>query len=205
MLPSIGVVLSLGKEAGISLLRKLNGKIMADGYYSINEPSVIVGLDPPEGFKESEWNDMKWAYGGGMTLISDESGKMQNDSVENHLIAEGWLSPLSMQTQESEIHKLTCHPRTALGLTRDGKLFVLVFSGRTVLSQGVDYHEMCTLANKMIPNIKHMINVDGGASSVLGAVIRRSFVELSYPAASDSTCAGMSRKINTIFCMEFTK
>ena len=115
---------------------------------------------------------------------------------------EGWMSPLSRQTQETEVHKMARHPRTAVGTTKNGDFFVLVFSGRTLLSAGADYGHMCAIAKKLFPDVQSMMNVDGGGSSMLGASIGGSFMELSYPATSMGSCAGMVRQINTVLCLE---
>ena len=80
-----------------------------------------LSLDAPEEVSEEEWNQVLWAYGGGMTLF--EKGKnlfpieyRESMNIEDtKLFQEGWMSPLSRQTQESRIHELTRHPRTAVG------------------------------------------------------------------------------------------
>jgi hypothetical protein len=44
-----------------------------------------------------------------------------------------------------------------------------------------------------------MINVDGGASSVLGLGIGRRFIEYSLPSSSFDSLAGMVRPVNSLF------
>ena len=46
------------------------------------------------------------------------------------------------------------------------------------------------------------MNVDGGGSAMLGMAIDGRFMELSYPATSMDSCAGMVRPINTVLCLE---
>ena len=137
-----------------------------------------------------------------MSLIWDGVSIYENDDAQTCLQEEGWLCPLSRQTQETAIHKLARHPRTAVGVTRNGDMFILVFSGRTVMSVGADYKEMCQIARKLFPDVWCMMNVDGGSSSVLGMAIEGNFMELSYPATSFHSCAGMVRRIDMALCLE---
>ena len=58
---------------------------------------------------------------------------------------------------------------------------------------------MCEIAKKLIPDLRDMINVDGGASSVLGLGVGRRFIEYSRPSSSFDSLAGMVRPINSVF------
>lgn len=202
MLSSVGVVVSLEQAAGEELVRKLGLNLLEDGYYDCENLEFALRLDPPEQVEAGEWEQVVWAYGGGMSLILDGKGICDEGNVEGWLREEGWMSPLSRQTQESQVHKLAKHPRTAIGVTRSGELVILVFSGRTRLSAGADYDEMCRISRQLFPDIWCMMNVDGGGSAMLGIAVGESFMELSYPATSLDSCAGMVRPINTVLCLE---
>ncbi len=208
LLPCIGVVLSLSEEMGEAFLKKMEAKALENGYYACDHMEFQLELERPMDVPEEAWKQVIWSYGGGMTLFKDGKNlfpmdyKKQMKLEESWLFQEGWMSPLSRQTQESEIHKLTRHPRTAIGVTKGGELFVLVYSGRTAFSGGADYCEMCRIAEQLIPDIEYMMNVDGGGSSVLGISLDGNFMELSYPATSKTNVAGMVRKINTVLCLE---
>ena len=202
VLPSIGVVVSLSVERGLALAEHLKLENIGDGYSRCGKLRVSVRLDPPEGISAAEWKQVRWAYGGGMSLISNGAGIYEDGFPADWLRDEGWLCPLSRQTQESEIHRPSRHPRTAVGVTEKGELFVLVFSGRTSLSRGADYGEMSRIARKLVPGVLHMMNVDGGGSAVFGMARNKVFMELSCPATSYSSPAGMVRQINTILCMK---
>ena len=143
---------------------------------------------------------MQWAYGGGLTLIHNGENLFSDDaSAAAHLSREGWASPLSSQTQESDVASMVRHPRTAIGLTWQGKLFALVFSGRSSVTAGADYREMCLLAQRLVPDVKEMMNVDGGGSSVLGMVTNGRLIEYSWPSTTPGTPAGMARPIHSLF------
>jgi len=80
----------------------------------------------------------------------------------------------------------------------DGDLVILAYSGRTKLSVGADYREMSEIARRMFPDIRTLMNVDGGGSAVLGMVVNGSFMELSCPSTSTDSCVGMTRPVNTV-------
>ena len=196
LLPSVGVVLSLTKEVARPLLEKCPS--LANGYYDVSALTLSVRLDSPDGIAPDEWARVRWAYGGGLTLIRDGVGLCDGDHMEEWFDQEGWTNPLSRQTQESDLHTLAKHPRTAIGCTSDGSLAVLVYSGRTRHSAGADYAEMIAIARQLFPDIRYLMNCDGGGSSVLGLVRDGEFMELSIPSTSSGSCVGQVRPINTV-------
>lgn len=169
------------------------------GYYPCSGLSVRVETDPPAGMTEGEWENMEWSFGGGMMLIERSQCIFSRDPLEAFR-QEGWLTPLSVQAQESSVHDETQrHPRTMIGLCGGGRLFILVFSGRSRFMRGVTYREACTLAMQYIPDIQYMMSVDGGASSFLGIAGNDTFMELSYPACNIENGTGTVRRVNSIF------
>lgn len=253
LLPCAGVVISLDERTAANFIRQTGLEPREDGYFSDRNSRdnsehlsgtaelsipVQIHLDDPSHISPQQWQQVVWAYGGGLSLIWDGESLWKDrcdkpdrrgdlgtsdgnndpgvhDSLGNHsthenqntyggsaVAMEGWLCPLSRQTQETPIHQRAKHPRTAVGVTREGDLFVLVFSGRTALSSGADYQEMCRIAQKLWPDVWCMMNVDGGGSSVLGLSVNGSFLELSYPSTSPGSCAGMARPVYTALCLE---
>lgn len=202
VLPAIGVVVSLSGDLGKRFLETAGLRPLEDGYYDCEGLSMTLKLESPAGIPPQEWEQVAWAYGGGLSLIIDGVGLGDKGDTTEWFREEGWMSPLSRQTQESELHTMVKHPRTAIGITKNGELVILVFSGRTWLSTGADYRGMCEIARKIIPDIWCLMNVDGGGSAVLGMSIGSSFMELSYPATSIGSCAGMVRPVNTVLCLE---
>lgn len=196
ILPSVGVVLSLAREEAAPLLAALPS--LGDGYYDPTSLTLQIRLDPPEGIDQAQWDSLRWVYGGGMSLIQDGAALSDGD-ITDWLRQDGWMTPLSRQTQESALHKLAKHPRTAIGTTQNGALVILVYSGRSSRSSGADYREMIHIARQLYPDIRTLMNVDGGGSAVLGLSCNGSFLELSIPATSTGSCTGMVRPIHTIF------
>lgn len=205
MLSSVGVVVSLEKKAGEAFVKQAGLRPLEDGYYDCESLDFELKLDKPQELSQQDWDEIAWAYGGGLSLILDEKGVCDDGEPESCFREEGWMSPLSRQTQEAEIHRMVKHPRTAIGLTKGGSLVILVYSGRITLSSGADYGEMITIARKLFPDIQSLMNVDGGGSAMLGMSIGKSFMELSYPAISLDSCAGMVRPINTTLCLKLDR
>jgi hypothetical protein len=197
VLPSVGVVLSLTEAAAAPLLAKC--KALTDGYYDVSGLQLKVRLDAPEGISEVHWKRIRWAYGGGLTLIRQGQGLCDGEHMQAWFDAEGWTSPLSRQTQESNLHSLVKHPRTAIGCAANGDLLILVYSGRTWRSTGADYSQMITIARQLYPDVQYLMNGDGGGSAMLGLVKDGEFMELSCPSTSANSCAGQVRPINTVF------
>ncbi len=202
LLPANGVVISLSGERRERIESLLTPEYLFEGYYDISDLEYEVSLTAPEKISNELWESFEWIYGGAMTLVEDGKALFDKETIVSHMTEEGWETPLSMQTQETDIQNLSKHPRTAIGLDKKGDLFILVFSGRTNISCGADYLQMIEIAYKIIPDIQCMINVDGGASSVLAMVKNGEVMELSYPAASNQTCVGVMRNIKTIFNIE---
>ena len=91
-----------------------------------------------------------WKNGKG---ICDQDGPGMQSCLEE----EGWMSPLSRQTQESALHVPQRHPRTAIGTTEQGDLVILVYSGRTKRSGGADYAQMLSVARKLYPELRQLM------------------------------------------------
>lgn len=199
LLPSAGVVVSLDAAVGQKVLDALSPPALEDGYYDTEGVPLTITLDPPDTISAQEWEQVEWAYGGGLSLILEGKALCDQENMLPWFENEGWMSPLSRQTQESSLHTLAKHPRTAIGTTADGDLVILVFSGRTWRSTGADYVQMCRIARRLYPDIRCLMNVDGGGSAMLGMVDGGSFMELSCPSTSSGSCVGMVRPINTVF------
>lgn len=181
LMPSVGIVLSF---KDLSIFK--DAKELKDGYLDKSGIKISIHLED-ECFKELEYG-----FGGGILLI-DNGQTFNLDTLKE----EGWLSPLSKQTQDTAIEKPAKHPRTALGMCDSGELVILVYSGRNPMTSGATYDEMVAIARKLYPDIRYLMNVDGGGSSLMGLSVDGVFMELSYPATSQSNVSGMCRSVNT--------
>ena len=186
LMPPVGVVLSLAgtqAEAFSSFMKN-----------APRDVSMTLRPTPPEGFTEEEWDDLHEVYGGGLGILY-EGQELTEESRFALLSRQGWTFPLSAQSQESDLVRPMKHPRTATGVTKDGRLVLLVFSGRSKVSEGADYPEMLEAARLLVPDLKALINWDGGGSSVLGLIEDEAFTEINPCAPSDDSLAGMVRPI----------
>ena len=198
LLPGTGVVVSVERETGLKWINECGFTPKEEGYYDLRGARFDLSLERPDELDEATWRGMAWAYGGGLTLIRDgkpvfEPGIDAGESLRR----EGWTSPLSAQTQESDIVAMHRHPRTAVGVTKGGSLFILVFNGRSPMSVGANYNEICAICRKMVPDVKELMNVDGGGSSVLGFSVGNRFMEDSWPSTSFDSVVGMVRPVNS--------
>ena len=185
--PPHGVVLSLSGSVREGLKTMLP---------DLSDAAVSIRLDPPEEFSADEWDSFREVFGGGLGLLCN--GREMNETNSLELLSEqGWTCPLSAQTQESNLVSRMRHPRTATGVTRDGRLVILVFSGRSMVSEGADYLEMLEAARLLVPDLEALINWDGGGSSVLGLLEGEAFTEINLCAPSDDSLAGMVRPISS--------
>lgn len=196
LLPGAGVVISLAEPAADGLLSGL--KSLKDGYYDVSGLVLQVHLDGPEEVEKEVWDRVQWAWGGGLSMILDGVAMGDKNDMPQWFSREGWMSPLSRQTQESVYHKSVKHPRTAIGMAENGDLLLLVMSGRSWRSTGANYEEIIGITRALYPDVKTLMNMDGGGSAVLGLTAKGSFLELSCPATSTGSTVGMVRPINTM-------
>ena len=203
LLPGTGVVLSLSREKGLELARACGFQPVGDGYFAWKAaPALETRLENPAEVDAETWAGMRWAYGGGLTLIKGGRSLFGEGADEGaHLADEGWTTPLSAQTQESDIAAPASHPRTAVGVTRGGALVMLVYSGRSAVSAGANYAQMCAIARKLVPDIADLMNVDGGGSAVLGLGVGQRFIEYSWPSSSPDSLPGMVRPVNSLLTL----
>lgn len=184
LLPSIGVVLSFNEEYFYSVFGTLD--------YSKWE--IKLSLDSNK--------DLKWAFGGGMFLIHDYEAYDTTRKLEKAFTHEGWLYNLSKQTQDSETFRLDKHPRTAIGITAENELFVIVCAGRSVHSVGADYFDLIDISRDIFKNVKYLMNLDGGASSLIGAVVDGEVYPLNDITYTNDSCSGMLRPLNSMIKIE---
>lgn len=181
LLPSIGVVLSFDRD-----------------YFT-----QFLDLDEPLTCQLSLENDYKWAYGGGMFLVHNGQAYDSKEKLHAAFTSEGWLYNLSKQTQDSETFRLDKHPRTVIGQTKAGDLFMFVCAGRSKHSVGADYLDLIAISKELFGDVQHLMNLDGGASSFMGAIIDSEVLALNDITFTNDSCAGMLRPLNSLINIRF--
>ncbi len=196
VMPSIGVVVSFDKNYAAQFNWFQQCKY-SEGAYEYNDLNFKLNLNNPSELSDETWSTMDWVYGGAIQLDG-----LNKKSIEEGLRSEGWMKKLSIQTQESPIHNFSKHPRTAFCITKQGELAICVFSGRLIASVGVDYEQMVQIIHQCLPDVKQILNGDGGASSVMAFYTTDFFIEVSVPCMSADNPVGKIRNLNAMFTIE---
>lgn len=188
--PNMGVVLSLQQEMFDHHFHKAYGALFSDRGYLTKLPTCF--------YQDKALEDTVWAYGGGMFLI--EAGRAYDDaaSLMAEFQREGWRTDLSKQTQGSLTFKNDKHPRTVIGKTGGGRMFITVVTGRSRHSVGANYLELIEINKAFYEDITDLMNLDGGASSFLGLVLDGEVIPLTDITYTDDSAAGEIRPLNSI-------
>ncbi len=150
-----------------------------------------------------------WLAGGFNALILDGKNLVatETDTI-NRLIKEGWYKKASHLTQETQLTPEGLQPRSAIGGTSDA-IFILSIAGRFPESEGATFSHVASLAQSMMrmhhaENIEFLVNLDGGASSVLGlAKDGENPCLLTQPSPSLSNSAGQPRRVPALLTLQF--
>lgn len=142
-------------------------------------------------------SDVQWLYGGYNLLILNGHNLVETpQQCERTLRKEGWFSPQSMRTQETQLQDGQRHPRLLLGTTRKGNTMLVAISGRTTMSRGATHTESALYCRHLTPpddELLNLINLDGGGSVFLEAREAGRRVTLNFPAPTDLNPAGIVR------------
>ena len=198
VIPSIGVILSFEKKYGLEIIKELKLNELENGYYGGNFKFFLLDLE-----KTKEEEDTKWILGGGTLLIKDGVPLMEDEknSFDNFFI-EGWHNPLSMQTQETQVQDWVRGPRSLIGVTKENKMFIVTFSGRSLATSGARFDEIIKILTIEFGEIKELLNLDGGASVCFGMILKGEFFELNLTAPSELNIKGMVRPVNSMLLLK---
>jgi Phosphodiester glycosidase len=130
--------------------------------YALKQPIVHNGNTNKPTIQEAAYNNnqpinyVKWkvktAIGGGPRLL--ENGNILITNNEEHLF-------LGKKGAEEDKH-----PRTAMGITADNKIIILVVQGRTAkVAEGMSLTQLATTLKDI--GCMNALNVDGGGSSCM--------------------------------------
>ncbi len=187
---SLGVVISLNGKMFSEFAKVVDVLEIEDGYFKVGNYDISVNLDDDK--------NLLWAFGGGSLLVQNGENLVKDSHKAFKSFAkEGWLHPLSMQTQETQVQEWVRGPRTLVGTDKNDGFFAFTFSGRTKESRGIRFDEAVEILKNEIGDLKDVMNLDGEASSCLGFIYKNEFFEISYPCASDDTSAGLVRPVNS--------
>jgi len=118
---------------------------------------AIRMLEPVE--KPYRWNEISYAIEAGPMLI--DQGKQLLNMEE-----EGWKTANSIRTQAARLDFTDMRgPKIAVGITKDGKLMVLMVNGRIRESVGATHFDMADILLKF--GMHKAMGFDPGGSSTL--------------------------------------
>lgn len=158
----IELVLVKGKIVGIhkrdALIPPDGVVISAGGRKAVELAQLRLGQSIELDYSiDKPWNLIKHAVCGGPRLISD--GKIDINGKEERF-------------SSSIIYGR--HPRTAVAITFEGDLLLMVVDGRSKRSAGMKLSELATYMRRL--GVRHAINLDGGGSSsmiVKGKIVNK--------------------------------
>jgi hypothetical protein len=141
----VGVTLSVPK------------KLFVPQMFEEDKSLAIRMLEPVE--KPYRWNEISYAIEAGPMLI--DQGKQLLNMEE-----EGWKTANSIRTQAARLDFTDMRgPKIAVGITKDGKLMVLMVNGRIRESVGATHFDMADILLKF--GMHKAMGFDPGGSSTL--------------------------------------
>lgn len=134
-----------------------------------NKKPVSIQWKPVLGKLPFPIEELAWLVGGFNLLSGDGENYYPNPAGgRESLCEEGWNTPGSGRTQETQLDPAVRQPRVVLGKTRRGNLVLSLFSGRTDVSYGATFSETVAHTMDLLPtgeDLDFLINLDGGASA----------------------------------------
>lgn len=157
----------------------------SEGPVQVPPFGVVVTIDEKiEKVEKASWSvnwknlpidksEVVWLAGGFNLLIKDRKNLVKTkEETLSQLEKEGWFLPASLMTQETALDVAGVQPRSVIGYSGE-KIVVMSVTGRNKKSQGITFTDVASLAMHMTKEMKvgpleFLLNLDGGASSVLG-------------------------------------
>ncbi len=153
--------------ASVNAVVASNADFFEFGSYQPSGIAVGDGEVWPNTSDRAEW--LFFACDGNQNCIIDEPNQNTGLNPEWTDVVGGAGAPLVLngqaQVRGDPVHAGERHPRTAVGVTEDGKLIFLLAAGRANNAVGMTYDEMAVIMAEM--NADRAINLDGGGSSAL--------------------------------------
>ena len=162
-----------------------------------------------------EWKDLPmdkgevtWLAGGFNLLIKDRKNLVATqEETHARLEKEGWFTPNSLMTQETALDVAGVQPRSVIGCAGE-KILVMSVSGRNSKSQGISFSDAASLALHITEEMQEsplefLLNLDGGASSVLGCKKdAEASCLLTKPSPSITNPAGCPRCVPSLLTIK---
>ena len=132
-------------------------KQYSEALFKVGKPVSLQLLEPEK--DPYNWSDIAYAIEAGPMLI--DGGKQVLNMEE-----EGWKTSNSIRTQAARLDFTDMRgPKIAVGITREGKLMVLMVNGRIRESVGATHFDMADILLKF--GMEKAMGFDPGGSSTL--------------------------------------
>ncbi|MBI9093756.1 MAG: phosphodiester glycosidase family protein [Sphaerochaeta sp.] len=165
-----------------------------------------------------EWKDLPieksevaWLAGGFNLLVKGRKNLVATqEDTQAQLEKEGWFIPSSLLTQETALDSAGVQPRSVIG-TCGTKIMVMSVSGRNSRSKGITFSDAASLAIHLAQEMNNapldfLLNLDGGASSVLGCKKdKEASCLLTKPSPSITNPAGCPRCVPSLLAIHLKK
>ncbi len=140
---------------GITL--SIPATLFSESLFGEGKTLKIELLEPKK--EPYRWNDISYAIEAGPMLID-------NDQLAVNMEAEGWTTANSIKTQAARLDFTDMRgPKIAVGITKNGKLMVLMVNGRIRESVGATHFDMADILLKY--GMHKAMGFDPGGSSTL--------------------------------------
>jgi hypothetical protein len=151
-----------------------------------------------------------WISGGLNALVKNGINVVETtEKAYHHLVSEGWYTKASILTQETQLTQHGVQPRTCIGSFKN-KIVVVSITGRDPCSRGATFTQEASLAQYLVTkkdpdaSLDFLVNLDGGASSVLGCTKDQKFYcLLTKPSPSITNPAGQPRCVPSLLSIHF--
>nr|WP_319473558.1 phosphodiester glycosidase family protein [uncultured Sphaerochaeta sp.] len=151
-----------------------------------------------------------WISGGLNALVKNRINVVETtEKAYHHLVSEGWYTKASILTQETQLTQHGVQPRTCIGSFKN-KIVVVSITGRDHCSKGATFTQEASLAQYLVTkkdpdaSLDFLVNLDGGASSVLGcSKDQESYCLLTKPSPSITNPAGQPRCVPSLLSIHF--
>ncbi len=194
------------RPRGVEVILRLEGRVLANGTQTVRVLRVRRGLGntplrPGQAVLSVNNPEEAWVYelvpGQSLTLQTQVVKRVDNACGGKVKAAPGWGHIAEAQggnkftVRDGLVHVPSPeiypggwqrHPRTGVGLTADGRLLMVTVDGRRKGSRGVTLEEMGQLMVSL--GAEHAFNLDGGGSTVMARLNKRSgrFVVANKPS-----------------------
>jgi exopolysaccharide biosynthesis protein len=169
--------------------------VIAGKDFGLRSPKMATALALTKATKGSKGTPIVLSILGGRASSSQARKQQWILAAGPRLLSQG-----AIQIDKGFAHALHRHPRTAAGITKKGKLLLLVVDGRNPKSHGLTCKELAVLMKKL--HCISAINLDGGGSTTLYARGEGKTGVVNHPSDNHVFDARGERRVGNALVLE---